>query len=70
MQVDSLPTDQPENERWRSIEYGQMKGYCTLYFPGGPAIKTPCSQCRVSGFGLWSGNQIPQAATEDPTGGN
>ena len=24
--------------------------------PGGPAVKTPCFQCRRRGFGLWSGN--------------
>ena len=56
LQVDSLPTELSRNEWWRSIEYGQMKGYCFLFFPGGPAIKTPCSQCRVSRFDPWSGN--------------
>ena len=25
-------------------------------FPGGPAVKTPCSQCRGPGFDPWSGN--------------
>ena len=25
-------------------------------FPGGPAGKTPYSQCRESGFDPWSGN--------------
>ena len=33
-------------------------------FPGGPAAKIPCSQCRGPGFNPWSGSQIPQAATE------
>ena len=56
LQVDSLPTELSRNEWWRSIEYGQMKGYCFLFFPGGPAIKTPCSQCRVSRLDPWSGN--------------
>ena len=31
-------------------------------FPGGPVVKTPHSQCR--GFNVWSGNQMPQAATK------
>ena len=25
-------------------------------FPGGPGVKTPCSQCRGHGFDPWSGN--------------
>ena len=25
-------------------------------FPGGPAVKTPCSQCRGPGFDPWPGN--------------
>ena len=25
-------------------------------FPGGPAVKTPCFQCRGYGFDPWSGN--------------
>ena len=25
-------------------------------FPGGPVVKTPCSQCRGSRFDPWSGN--------------
>ena len=25
-------------------------------FPGGPVVKTPCSQCRGHGFNPWSGN--------------
>ena len=25
-------------------------------FPGGPVVKTPCSQCRGPGFDPWSGN--------------
>ena len=25
-------------------------------FPGGPAVKTLCSQCRGPGFDPWSGN--------------
>ena len=24
-------------------------------FPGGPVVKTPCSQCRGPGFESWSG---------------
>ena len=33
-------------------------------FPGGPGIKTLCSECRGSGFNLWAGNYIPHAATK------
>ena len=36
-------------------------------FPGGPVGKAPLSQCRGPGFNPWSGNQIPHAATKDPT---
>ena len=25
-------------------------------FPGGPVVRTPCSQCRGPGFDPWSGN--------------
>ena len=25
-------------------------------FPGGPLVKTSCSQCRGRGFNPWSGN--------------
>ena len=25
-------------------------------FPGGPVVKTPCSQCRGPRFNPWSGN--------------
>ena len=25
-------------------------------FPGGPIVKTPCCQCRGSGFNPWLGN--------------
>ena len=32
-------------------------------FPGGSVAKTTCSQCRGPGLDLWSGNQIPHAAT-------
>ena len=28
----------------------------TWNFPGGPVVKTPCSQCRGPGFNSWSGN--------------
>ena len=35
-------------------------------FPGGPAVKIPCSQCRGPGFDPWSGNYIPHAATKIP----
>ena len=42
-------------------------------FPGGPVVKTPCSQCRGPRFDPWSGNWIlhvatksPHAATKDP----
>ena len=37
-------------------------------FPGGPVVKTPCSQCRDPGFDLWSGNQIPHAVMKSPHG--
>ena len=33
-------------------------------FPGGPVIKTLCSQCRGPRFYPWLGNQIPQAVTK------
>ena len=32
--------------------------------PDGPVAKTPGSQCRGSGFNLWSGNWIPLAAVK------
>ena len=35
-------------------------------FPGGPAAKTPCCQCRGPRFNPWSGNYIPHVTTEDP----
>ena len=34
-------------------------------FPGGPAAKTPCSQCRGPRFNPWSGNYIPHASTKN-----
>ena len=37
--------------------FNKQKEY--LDFPGGPVVKTPCSQCRGPGFYSWSGNQIP-----------
>ena len=33
-------------------------------FPGGPAAKTLCSQCRGPGFNPWLGNLIPHAAAK------
>ena len=33
-------------------------------FPGGPVAKTLHSQCMGPGFNIWSGNQIPHAATK------
>ena len=27
--------------------------------PGGPVVKTPCSQCRGHGFNPWLGNEDP-----------
>ena len=38
----------------------------TLYPIGSPVAKSPRSQCRGPGFYLWSGNQIPLAATKNP----
>ena len=32
------------------------KVYFVRDFPGGPEVKTPCSQCREHGFDPWSGN--------------
>ena len=32
-------------------------------FPGGPVVKTPCSQCQGPGFNPWLENQIPCATT-------
>ena len=31
------------------------------HFPGGAVEETPRSQCRGSGFNIWSGNWIPHA---------
>ena len=33
-------------------------------FPDGPVAKTPCSQCRLSGFDPRSGNSIPHATAK------
>ena len=33
-------------------------------FSGGPIAKTPCSQCSMPGFHLWSGNEILLAETK------
>ena len=33
-------------------------------FSGGPVAKTPHSQCRRTGFDLWSENWIPHAVTK------
>ena len=35
-------------------------------FPGGPVVKTPCSQCRGPGFDPWSGKYIPHATSKSP----
>ena len=35
-------------------------------FPGGPVVKTPCSQCRGHGFDPWSGNEDPTCHTAWP----
>ena len=35
-------------------------------FTGGPAVKTPRSQCRGPGFDPSSGNQSLHVPTEDP----
>ena len=32
-----------------------MKG-CSRNFPGGPALKTPCIQCKGRAFDPWSAN--------------
>lgn len=36
-------------------------------FSGGPAVQTPCSQCKWSRFNLWSGSEILYAAAKDPS---
>ena len=33
-------------------------------FPGGPAVKTLCSQCRGPRFDPWLGTKIPHTATK------
>ena len=33
-------------------------------FPGGPVVKTLCSQSRGPGFDPWSENEIPHVATK------
>ena len=35
-------------------------------FSGGPAVQTPCSQCKGSRFNPWSGNEILYATAKDP----
>ena len=35
-------------------------------FPGGPVVKTLCSQCRGPGLALWPESYIPHATTKDP----
>ena len=32
--------------------------------PGGPVVKTPCSQGRGPGFDSWLGNRLPYATTK------
>ena len=34
-------------------------------FPGGPVVKTPCSQCRRLEFNRWLGNKIPHTVQTD-----
>ena len=36
-------------------------------FPGDPAVKTPCSQCRGPGFDFWSGNWSNQSILSKST---
>ena len=33
-------------------------------FPGGPVVRTLCSQCRRPGFDTWLGGWIPHGATK------
>ena len=35
-------------------------------FPGGPVVKTLCSQCRVHGFNRWLWNKDPTCRTAQP----
>ena len=46
------------HRKWTIISHGLTDS------SGGPEAKTPSSQWRGGGFGRWSGNWIPKAATE------
>ena len=49
----------------KSVSASQETNQMDRDFPGGPAAKPLCSQCRGSRFNPWSGNQIPHATIKD-----
>ena len=56
MQTDSRNLEDPVNEYVMITISVITKENASRDFPGGPVAKTPCSQCRGSGFNPWSGN--------------
>ena len=58
------------SNRNAGLEYVYLSIYVNIKksfsnFSGSPEAKTPCSQCRGSGFNTWSGNKIPHAETKE-----